>query len=48
MDSRIPTTAPAGCGIGEEWTGRTLVISVSGTLDMMTSPRLAEAIASGF
>lgn len=48
MDSRSSATAPAGCGISEEWTGRTLVISVSGTLDMMTSPRLAEAIASGF
>ncbi len=41
-------TAPAVCGISEEWTGRTVVISVSGTLDMMTSPRLAEAIAGAF
>lgn len=48
MDSRSSATAPAGCGISEEWTGRTLVISVSGTLDMMTSPRLAEAIAGAF
>ncbi|MCB1289678.1 MAG: STAS domain-containing protein [Mycobacterium sp.] len=48
MDSRSSATAPASCGISEEWTGRTLVISVSGTLDMMTSPRLAEAIATGF
>lgn len=48
VDSRNSATAPAGCGISEEWSGRIVVISVSGTLDMLTSPQLAEAIATAF
>lgn len=38
-------TAP-GCSINEEWIGRTAVISVSGVLDMLTSPQLEASISA--
>lgn len=37
--------APSSCEIDEEWSGRTAVITVSGVLDMLTSPQL-EAVMS--
>lgn len=37
-------TAPTGCVISEDWIGRTVVISVSGVLDMLTSPQLESGI----
>lgn len=49
MDQSNPVTnrlAAAGCSINTEWIGRTAVISVSGVLDMLTSPRLEAAIAA--
>lgn len=39
-------TAPTGCAINEEWFDRTAVISVSGVLDMLTSPQLEAAISA--
>lgn len=33
-----------GCAINEGWAGRSVVISVSGVVDMLTSPRLEKAI----
>jgi anti-sigma B factor antagonist len=38
-------TAP-GCGINEQWIGRTAVIAVSGVLDMLTSPQLETAFST--
>jgi anti-sigma B factor antagonist len=38
-------TAPSSCVVNEEWIGRTAVVSVSGVLDMLTSPQLENAIA---
>ena len=35
-----------GCVINEGWAGRTAVISVSGVVDMLTSPQLETAIAA--
>lgn len=35
-----------GCVIGEDWAGPTAVISVSGVIDMLTSPQLEAAIAA--
>lgn len=52
MESRNPAahsvaTAPnAGCVIKQEWIGRTVVIHVSGVLDMLTSPQLEVSIAT--
>lgn len=41
------TTAPnAGCVINEEWSGRTVVVSASGVVDMLTSPQLKASITS--
>ncbi len=37
--------AATDCAIAERWIGRTAVISVSGVLDMPTSPRLEAAIS---
>lgn len=50
MESRNPAarsvvTAP-GCVISERWIGRTVVICISGVLDMLTSPQLEASIAS--
>lgn len=39
-------TAPTGCVINEEWSGRVAVISVSGVLDMLTSPQLEATIST--
>lgn len=39
-------TAPSGCTINEQWVDRTVVISVSGVLDMLTSPQLESAIST--
>ena len=39
-------TAPTGCVVNEEWVGRTAVISVSGVLDMLTSPQLEATITA--
>lgn len=39
-------TAPTGCVINEEWLDRTAVVSVSGVLDMLTSPQLEATIAA--
>jgi len=43
--TRGVATAP-GCSIDEEWIGRTAVISVSGALDMLTSPQLEAGITA--
>lgn len=39
-------TAPTGCAINEEWFDRTVVVAVSGVLDMLTSPQLQATISS--
>lgn len=39
-------TTLTNCGINEQWLGRTAVISVSGVLDMLTSPQLETAIST--
>jgi anti-anti-sigma factor len=35
-----------GCVINQDWDGRTVVVSVSGVVDMLTSPQLKKAIAA--
>ena len=40
------TAANTGCLINEEWFGRTVVISASGVVDMLTSPQLEASIAT--
>ena len=41
------TTAPdAGCVITEEWFGSTVVVSASGVVDMLTSPRLEAGLTA--
>lgn len=40
------TAANTGCVIDEEWFGRTVVISASGVVDMLTSPQLESSIAT--
>ena len=42
----VATATTAGCVISEEWDGRTAVISVSGVLDMLTSPQLEASITA--
>lgn len=45
MEQQTDNVATAtGCVIAEEWIGRTVVISASGVLDMLTSPQLEAAI----
>ena len=39
------TATNTGCAISEEWFGRTVVISASGVVDMLTSPQLETSIA---
>lgn len=39
-------TRHAACTITEQWVGRTVVISVSGVLDMLTAPQLEADIDS--
>lgn len=38
--------SPSACVIGEEWFGRAVVVSVSGVVDMLTSPQLEEGITA--
>ncbi|WP_319432525.1 STAS domain-containing protein [Mycobacterium sp. RTGN5] len=40
------TAANTGCEISEEWFGRTVVISVAGVVDMLTSPQLETSITT--
>ena len=40
------TVPNSGCVISEEWTGRAVVVSVAGVLDMLTSPQLDSAITA--
>lgn len=44
--NNVATAPAAGCVISEEWDGRTAVISVSGVLDMLTSPQLEASITA--
>lgn len=44
--NNVATAPTAGCVISEEWEGRTVVISVSGVLDMLTSPQLEASITA--
>lgn len=46
LDSDIAAAAHTDCVISEQWTGRTVVISVAGVLDMLTSPQLEASIAA--
>ncbi len=39
-------TATSGCAIAEVWIDRTVVIAVSGVLDMLTSPQLEASISA--
>lgn len=40
-------TAPnAGCVVTEEWISRTVVVSVSGVLDMLTAPQLETVLTA--
>ena len=41
-DTRVPTYS--GFGVAENWVERTVVVAVSGDVDMATAPELAEAI----
>lgn len=38
------TATAAGCIVREDWIGRTVVISASGVIDMLTSPQLEASI----
>lgn len=42
--NNLATATSADCIINEEWIGRTVVISVSGDLDMLTSPQLESSV----
>lgn len=42
----LATATSAGCFINEEWIGRTVVISATGALDMLTSPQLESSITT--
>ena len=46
MAAAAAPAANAGCAISEHWIGRTVVISASGVLDMLTAPRLQAGIAA--
>jgi anti-anti-sigma factor len=39
-------TPTVGCVINEEWIGRTVVVSASGVVDMLTSPQLEASITT--
>ncbi len=41
-DTRVPTHS--GFGVAENWVERTVVVAVSGDVDIATAPELAEAI----
>ena len=40
----VATTLTHGCVINEEWHGRSVVLSVSGVLDMLTAPQLEASL----
>ena len=42
----VTTAADAGCVINEEWFGRTVVVSASGVVDMLTSPQLEASLTT--
>lgn len=42
----VATAPNSSCMISEEWIGRTVVISASGVLDMLTSPQLEASITT--
>ncbi len=42
----VTTAADAGCVINEEWFGRTVVVSASGVVDMLTSPHLEASLTT--
>ncbi len=42
----LPSAHHSDCALDAEWIGRTVVISASGVLDMLTAPRLEAAIAA--
>jgi anti-anti-sigma factor len=44
--SAANATPNAGCVINEAWFGRTVVISASGVVDMLTSPQLEASIST--
>jgi anti-sigma B factor antagonist len=46
LDEQATATANTGCVIDEEWFGRTVVISTSGVVDMLTSPQLEASITA--
>jgi len=43
-NNKVATAPNAGCVILEEWVGRTVVVSASGVVDMLTSPQLEASI----
>ena len=43
-DAACSVPAYGHFGVTESWVGRTVVVAVSGDLDMLTAPELAEAI----
>jgi anti-sigma B factor antagonist len=43
-DTARSVSACSGFGVTESWVERTVVVAVSGDLDMLTAPELAEAI----
>lgn len=44
--NNLATATSADCIINQKWVGRTVVISVSGDLDMLTSPQLESSITT--
>jgi anti-sigma B factor antagonist len=44
VDTACNVPAYSGLGVTERWVERTVVVAVSGDLDMLTAPELAEAI----
>lgn len=44
--NNVATAPNGGCVINEQWSGRTVVISASGVLDMLTSPQLEASITA--
>jgi anti-anti-sigma factor len=47
LPANDPTVAPSTattCSVDQQWVGRIAVVTVSGTVDMLTAPRLGQAI----
>lgn len=42
----LATAIGSECSISEDWIGRTVVIAVSGVIDMLTSPQLEASIGT--